>query len=319
MLRQWSETNTREGSVTKTAYLGERTDYTYYTMGLIGKESEAWVFPRPVNNACILFQGPTAIKNKSAVFTQSIQPCTVLANNGICCYVDGLRSLTGDPEVARLIHVLPGHIRHQDRPYREVRDRESGFSRLHNASITEIAQITPASTDLPEGSSTLMARSKKKPFNLQVIAFEDPSETTLFCFYRVFTPTTSIDLQPALLMIQILERSGQIACSKSSLCRKRLVLPCSTVHKGWTVDPDKTENLKFSSHLACCIWPDRDDMEKCIVLGMQSTPGAPRASSSGVFLRRSECLPCCSKAILREGGKFLAGQSARSKVILHVI
>ena len=318
MLRQWGEVASAGVSVTRTAYLGEKTDHAYYAMGLSEKESENWVHFNPVNNVSILFQGPS-VRNKSNIFEKGAGLCTALSYHGVCCYVDGLRSLTGDPEAVRLIHVLSGQIRYKDRPYQEVRDGDSGLERRSKSSLYEIAQITPASTGNPDSSDTLIGPGSKKPLSLQARAFESALETTLFCSYRVLTPAGNIDLQPGILMTQILRHTGQIPCSHSSRCRKILALPCSMVRRGWTVDPERTENLTFMSSLACCIWPDRDDVEKCIILELQSLVGTKHLSLNTVFVRRSECLPCCTETVLREGGTITQGNPAGTKVVMQII
>ena len=324
LLRQWVDIAQQGFAQKKTAYLGEKTDFAYFALGLGEQESEAHVNFHPMKMVSILFQGPSAATQESnaarfhdlARYQEIISPITALCYNGVCCYADVLRYPTCNPENTRLVHVLPGQIRYKDLSYQQIQDSHTDSNPAPSGPFQEIARVSPAPV---QGGGTLSNVDRQSPYELQAIAFKSSIQTVLFCSYRILTPTGSLNLYPSRFMMRVLQRSGQVPCSRSSKCRKGLAMSCSIVDDGWVVDPEKTKNLTFLSNIACCLWPDRHDVEKCIVLANHPIIGISNMSTNGIFLRRDECLPCCTEALLKEGGKISTHQRAGHKLVMHIV
>ena len=199
-----------------------------------------------MKNASILFQGPSIATQRSnharfndlAWYQEIASLSTALSYNGICCYLDELRSLTCNPQAVRSIHVLPGQIRYKDRSYEQIQDSKLDMKAAPKVGFKENARISPASI---ESGETLIGAGRQSTLKLQAIAFESSIQTILYCSYRVLMPIGSLDLYLSQLTMRILQHSGQIPCSFSSKCRKHLAIPCSTVRDGWMVDPEKTK------------------------------------------------------------------------------
>ena len=240
-----------------------------------------------------LFQGSAALTWKEN--GNYYNPGVALAYNGVCCYIDGLRSLTCDPEAVGMVHVLSGQINYRDHPYQKMCDKVYGGD--HNKETTvQLAQIMAAKTVIPKPSDEFLKLKRKWHLKVQAVAIESSIESILFCAYRVFTGQEWLDIMPGSLTRQILECSGQVACAHSSRCNELLALPSSVVYNGWRISTQwpAMNDLTFSDGTACCLWLDQDDVERCLILMNQETNGESRKHYR--FLRRNECLPCCTEA-----------------------
>ena len=241
---------------------------------------------------------------------------TAVSEIGVCCYVDVLRSLTSQAELVRLVHILPGHISHKGRQYMAVRD----FKHDRDKHIPEFAQVTPASTTIEEDNLTPLGN---QILRIEILArAQNTLENAICCAYKIYTPTASFNLHPGLLMMQILYSSGLIPCSNGPACNKQLALPCSVVQSSWQMNLDETPNVQFLLRIACCIWPPVDDLVRCIALQAQLPEVAHVIASAlehTVFIRRRECLPCCTLAVVRECGENLQGEPLDHEQMGHII
>lgn len=291
---------------------GARAGFTQYTLGLCETGDEASNHFHPLYSVSLLYQG-TQLPWKKEEFKR-LATYTALSYGGVCCYIDGLRGLTCQPELVRLVHMLPGHINYKNRLYPAVQDLPEHPTYNASTLSTGPAIVSPASTVVPKDTET---PSVKRIFTIEPLATEAASGI-ICCSYRVFLqsdPSINIKLHPGLLMTQILRRSGLIACSNSQRCRSELAFPCSIVQSGWRVRDSSTQNLTYFLRVGCCIWPALDDVARCIILGVHLTNEGADAEWEMVCLRRRECLPCCSAEVLRQSG----GSRAHGKGIAHIV
>ncbi|MCJ1245671.1 hypothetical protein MMC30_002875 [Trapelia coarctata] len=288
----------------------DKASFAHFALGLCEKEDEGSFRFHPLFNASLLFQGPG---DRNRILNSVHMTYTALSERGVCCYVDSLRSLTCQAELVRMVHILPGHISHKGRQYMAVRD----FQHTRDKPIPDFAQVTPASVAIREDNLALL---ENQIVRIEILAnAQDLMEKAICCSYKIYTPTASFNLHPGLLMMQILIRSGQIPCGNGPQCRKQLALPCSIVQSGWQLNPNKTQNLEYSLRVACCIWPSGDDMARCIALQAHIIDKTGPGQRYTAFVRRRECLPCCTLAVLKEGGKIVPGESPETRHVAHII
>ena len=298
---------------------GARAGFHQYTLGLCETGDEVTCRFHPLCNVGLLYQG---CKRTDLYTTNSTY--TALSHRGVCCYIDGLRAVTCQPELARLVHILPGHINYRNRLYSAVRDFDQSPRYPDSILSTGPATISPASIAVPEHVETLFAKTS---FTIVPLATQVSTGDSIYCSFRVAPktdPSITMKLHPGLLMTRILRRSGLIACSSSQRCRTELALPCSIVQSGWLVREQSTQNLEYFSQVACCIWPALDEVAKCMILEAHLTNKAADAEWEMVYLRRKECLPCCSAEVLRESGRLGMGRQVQErgihgKGIVHIV
>ena len=156
--------------------------------------------------------------------------------------------------------------------------------------------------------------------NLKVepLAAEVATEQAISCSYRISMPSASIRLHPGKLYFQIMWRTGHIICTGVS-CASNLAFPCQVVKSGWAVRQNLTQNVTHFSRIACCIWPYEDEVARCMVLVTHFNGEGRNTKKDTVFVRRRECLPCCTKSILQESSQILADEAFDGKVIVHIV
>jgi len=237
-----------------------------------------------------LFDGSINLRGYSG-----LNSATATASSGICCYRECLQGMRIDAAAMRLIHVVPGHIERGSAQYDILSDGGSKD------------QISPLSEPVTLGQVD-SANPKFKPislgnFRVKVLASESSTYRNLTLFYKVFLPGGLItQISPGRLSNQVLERTGILTCHRNNKCKQQLATPCSAFQKGWT-DGQSTLGLKINAQIAVCLWSYQEDIARCIAL---VDPG--RKSEQNVFIRRNECLPCCSESILRERSTIIAGR-----------
>ena len=161
--------------------------------------------------------------------------CTAISRSGICCYLDGLRSITGRAEMMRIVHVLPGHIQRGHRQYDSVYDGDS--------CAPDVASVQLESLETPEPK----AISRCGSIEAKAMVMERGTEQSLIFYYKVTIQDVSVFLQPGRLTQKILLRTGILTCAKGPGCKNELMLPCAVVKEGWQVTEETERNLKYSS------------------------------------------------------------------------
>ena len=211
---------------------------------------------------------------------------TAHVQQGVCYYLDCLRSMTSQAEMMRMVHILPGYIHMGDRHFSSIFD-------IPNTNNSR--RPTTAQWDVVEeyDSTTMVAKARCGNIKVEAFGLEKSMEHELVVFYQVSIPgEPTFKLRPGRLTYTVLKRTGIATCDQIH-CDRRLAFPCGLVHRGWqgiTSPIDKTlTGLK--SEYQCFIWPQISDLARCAVMEL----------TSGLFvLRRRECVSCCTASIVRQ-------------------
>ncbi|KAL8859000.1 MAG: hypothetical protein Q9178_004481 [Gyalolechia marmorata] len=230
------------------------------------------------------------------------------ASSGICCYRESLHGINSEAGVMRIIHVVPGHIERRAAQYDIVDDE--GFEDWRTT-ITEPVTLSKAETAIPKDKSARLGK-----FEIKAVATESSAYRHLHFNYKVSLPngsTTSI--KPGQFSNNVLARTGILTCYHSKTCKQNLAFPCSAVVKGWVVH-DRTPGLYWHSELALCLWFYSEDIARCVAFDQQC---ARVRDERTTFLRRDECLPCCTESILREHDNMFEPDRSHTRAVAHVI
>lgn len=275
----------------------------------------------PLSSPALLFQG-SRIKSEKVGGISFTDPntCTALSRRGICCFIEALRVLSPQAETVCKVHVLPGHIQSKGRPYEFVHDGmiyPDPNSASDGNSGRDHATLQQPSTDVPDFSHNCTFE------DIQALATERSSESSLTYVYRISTLKRPIYISPGRLTQIVLNNSGLIACDSRG-CRSGLAFPCSVVNDGWTVHKDN-QTLTYVSGTACCIWTYHDEFARCVAIA-SNTRLSGSGNSTGlqmVLLRRNECLPCSTRSILQLGGKMQTARKNRKdelpRILFHIV
>ena len=211
---------------------------------------------------------------------------TAHVHQGVCYYLDGLRSITSQAEMVRTVHIISGHIHMGDRQ----------FSSIYDIPTTTISRNpTTAQWDVVEdyASTTMVADARCGKIKVEAFGLEKSMEHELVVFYEISIPgEPTFKLRPGRLAYTVLKQTGIVTCDQVQ-CDRRLAFPCGLVHRGWQgaeIRRDKTRT-GLESEYQCFIWPQMSDLARCAVIGL----------TSGVFiLRRMECVSCCTTSIVHQ-------------------
>ncbi|KAL8878009.1 MAG: hypothetical protein Q9198_004093, partial [Flavoplaca austrocitrina] len=230
------------------------------------------------------------------------------ASSGICCYHECLRGVSSVAGAMRTIHVIPGHIERGMAQYDVVKDQ--AFD-VRTPSITESLTLAKAETAIPKHEPVRLGKSE-----IKALATESSDYRHLLFAYKVLLPNGFIaQIQPGLFSRNVLARTGMLTCYRSTKCKQKLAIPCSTVKKGWMV-PCSTRGLYYNSNLALCLWSYSEDIARCVAFDLQSNE---RLEARNTFLRRDECLPCCTESVLRNTAHILEYSRHLKQEVAHII
>ena len=212
--------------------------------------------------------------------------CTAIVHQGVCYYLDCLRSINSQAETARVVHVLPGHIQKGDRQFDQIFDGSVSNRRLAAVQykIIEEPDSIP-STEEPRSDD----------ISIEALALEKAIERELVLFYKISVPgEPTFLLRPGRLTHEILKRTGLIIC-KGNQCNKQLAFPCALIYQGWRTTQLQRDELRSSSSVGfgCCIWPPMSNIARCVAISQNKF-------ASELFLRRKECLSCSTVAVTRD-------------------
>ena len=296
------------------------SSFYFKALGLV---KEAKSFPLDYHTlaaANILFQGfQLSGPGKSL---RDVRPCTAISRRGICCFIDAIRSISCQADMLCRIHVIAGHIHYKNRSYESVFDGNSIWDkawtiagRALTAAEKNPAQIGESSDSIPDAIITAPDITK-----VQALATEASSGSTLLCHYRVSTSKSSVLVSPGKITECVLDRTGLIICNGQG-CNRRLAFPCSVVRGGWQVPVNHQPNLTFSSRLGCCLWTYQDEIARCLVMMSHHRLGI--STQHFVYLRRQECLPCCTSSVLRDSATMFSTPTLNTEsyhnAVAHVI
>ncbi|KAL8922662.1 MAG: hypothetical protein Q9172_003477 [Xanthocarpia lactea] len=220
------------------------------------------------------------------------------ARSGICCYRESLHGIKSEAGAMRTIHVVPGHIERGTAQYDVVDDLEFGDK---VPAIAEPVTLTKAETAIPKHEPIRLGE-----FKIKALARESSEYRRLHFGYKVLLPNGSIaQIQPGRFSNRVLEKTGILTCYHSKKCKQNLAFPCSAVLKGWAVDDSTQRLLHYNSGLALCLWSHSEDIARCVASQLHGL----------TYLRRDECLPCCTESVLRE----TAARADNWRNVVHII
>lgn len=246
--------------------------------------------------ASVLFQGSQP--RGSGLSFRDVRPSTATSRRGVCCFIDALRSISCQADTLCRIHVFAGHIQYKNRSYEFVFDGNIPWDKAWTGADKEPAQIEGSLDSIPDAIDTVPDITK-----IQALATEVSEGSSIACYYRVSISNSSVLVAPGKITECVLDRTGLISCDGHD-CRRRLAFPCSVVRGGWQVSVDHQPNLAFSSRLGCCLWMYQDETARCLV--MMSHHRLSSSNQHFVYLRRQECLPCCTTRVLRDSSTMFS-------------
>ncbi len=231
-----------------------------------------------------------------------------VSRNGICCYRECLHGVSSEAGAMRTINVIPGHIERGMAQYDVVEDEQSETG-LKN--ITEFVTLAPAETAIPKHQPIRLGK-----FEIKALARESSKYRCLHFCYKILLPDGCIvQIPPGLFSNNVLLRTGMLTCYGSMKCKQKLAFPCSAVKKGWVV-PYSTPDLYYNSALALCLWSYSEDIARCVAFDLYSRVNLAARTT---FLRRDECLPCCTEMVLRDTATILKYSGGSEGVVAHII
>ena len=225
--------------------------------------------------------------------------CTAIVEGGICYYLDCLETVSARPETARFVHVLPGHIQMDDKQFTSIFDPHFGphsaFLNLSPVEYQILDDSIPVAVDKQREQLPLYFPSPTPwptTIGFRVCALENSEETQLVIYLDFAIPgEPSATLQLGRLTYKLLKRTGLVPCNPSR-CDQRYAMPCAQVQSGWRSE-DINIYVHSSQESTCLVWPRLSDMACCVIIN--------GASEKQLFIRRGECLSCCTTSILRLG------------------
>ncbi|KAL8749752.1 MAG: hypothetical protein Q9184_006682, partial [Pyrenodesmia sp. 2 TL-2023] len=122
--------------------------------------------------------------------------CTAAVNQGLCYYLDCLRSMSSNAENARTVHIIPGHIQMDDRQFNLVYDIPGGSER---------PEVAPVHVDILEEleSSSIIPQPQKVDFKLEMLGIEKAMDQELLVYYRAIIPGgPTVKLQPGFISMK---------------------------------------------------------------------------------------------------------------------
>lgn len=296
-----------------------RASFYWDSLGLVHDQGISIEFQhRLLGSVCMLFQGSKSRAEGMKVSDR--KRCTAVSRRGVCCYIEALAALSCQAERLCKMHVLAGQIHCKNRRYDLVIDENVLGSYVAGIDYLDPAILEEPASPLP---GEIMDPGTTK---VEALATEQGVQTAISFVYRVTVSRVPIYVSPGLLTKSVLENTGLIAC-ESRGCRDRPAFPCHSVEAGWRVSSGTRDNspLKYQSGVACCIWKYQDEVARCLVMVLHMKRHGLRGEVDGqfVFLKRNECLPCCTKSVLQASGKLLnsgaADKSGQKKIVVHII
>ncbi|MCJ1230257.1 hypothetical protein MMC12_006929 [Toensbergia leucococca] len=213
--------------------------------------------------------------------------CTAVVRNGMCYYLDCLRSLSSRAETARIVHILPGHIHMGDRQFNVVCDPA-----ITNTS-TSLAQIQYEMVE--EHDSAELEKPRWENIKIEAFGLERSIDGELVVYYQASIPgEPPLKLRPGFVTYQVLKQTGRLTCEQTH-CTTQLAFPCALIQQGWELADSQLAETRTGSEMKyiCCIWPQMSDIARCVVIHQNASSGRPI-----LFLRRRECVPCCTVNVL---------------------
>ena len=229
--------------------------------------------------------------------------CTATVRQGLCYYLNGLRSLSSQAENARMVHILPGHIQMGDRQFNSTYDPPVQHRSVNLSSIQFdiIEEFNPTNT---------FEQPRLTNIKLEAFGLEKATDHELTVFYKAVMPgEPALTLWPGQISHEVLKGTGILTCEQMH-CNSRLVIPCVLIRGGWHVPDTRNSEAGIDSRTGhmCLIWPQLDDLARCVAVQERL-----HEAREMVFFRRQECVSCCTSSLARE-----QPQESRKK-LFHIL
>ena len=236
--------------------------------------------------------------------------CTAMSRNGVCIWLDALRSANADPGCMSTVHVTAGQIMHRNTNYTSVWD-------LSHASA-ELDGGMPAAEFCMHGTPKNPSQSLNGVPELHALATERKIGGTIGFAYQVKNQNHRRYLQSGILTEELLVSSVRFPCSKSSTCSDELSMPHHIHRAGWDfmkyVHDSKTREISFKEDAAFFTWSTFGPVSRLLAIeGCRINSwyrnGDSRASSL-IITRSDQCLGCLSRYWQTSKTLLMAEQSA---------
>ncbi|KAI1357542.1 hypothetical protein F5Y08DRAFT_352230 [Xylaria arbuscula] len=141
----------------------------------VGTNGRTWKAPNPLHilgatRHDAITEGLNIFTGRDAKSEEISLRASAAAKYGLCFYFDALRELSVDKELSGRLHVVPGRIEHQGRPFNLVTDLEMGGN-LPNP-LSQMNEVVLS-------KSSLLCRERTSGLNV-CFAVSDDNDTTTF-------------------------------------------------------------------------------------------------------------------------------------------
>ena len=136
--------------------------------------------------------------------------CTAQVDRGLCYYLHCLRSLENQADLARIVHILSGHIQLEDRQFSAVFDPvingRNPLSAVQHDNMKE------------DNLKSVIRHSVSDSITIKAFAREKQEGTHLMAFYEVSIPgEPAFMLNPGKVPAEILKRTGLVGMRTDTL------------------------------------------------------------------------------------------------------
>lgn len=256
--------------------------------------SECILLDMILRKASALFIGDNRKPFKRHNITIIKKPqCTAFVENGVCVWIDALRTL--DPEAANIgtTHITPGHIMYKERNYTSVWD-------IKRASEKLFSLFTKA--DFQDTSNTsLVTRQEGPRYTIQALVTERSKTDTLDFVYGVQGEKFGRCLQPGILTEEVLAATAQAPCPRTETCSDALSAACLQRRSGWDFGDTPIENSRevaMEPNSSYFLWNVLDPITKFLAIeGCRQSirPVNGHFRTSVVLMRSEQCLACITR------------------------
>jgi hypothetical protein len=274
--------------------------HEFISFGVVKGEFARHTISNPLNDISVIFDG------QSRPFMDTDTKPTAFSRNGICYFIDALQHPSSKADIARRVHVLPGHIQHGDRRYDTVQDGESWFSAI------------PDAVSQPWDSIVFPEPLVTGDMEVKAMILERGKGLTLRFYYKVTSNELTAMLQPGRSTRKVLACTGSLTCLRNANCPQQLSGRCVAVRSGWHPQPEQTRQSSSrmpmrpgekapatsSSSSTFHIWSFDADIARLVALETHKRQQKVYSEhheereweEKSCYLRRDECLACCIRS-----------------------
>jgi len=219
------------------------------------------------------------------------QGTTAMSEGGVCVYLDILREFTLNPELTGLVHVVPGRIEKDNKPFRMVQD-----------SLASQHAPRPTANALLAKLSQISLRLTETPKSLRVTYVLGTGDLGTGC--------ATVPISPGCLVLSALKARGLVNCSRSAsrcgdLSKRNILVDCSQY-------PIIQARVDGKPVMLCDGRVGGDNVRAAAIRTRK--PSLPEHSRT--ILADEECLDCCFAEALELIGSDEVGFDSSSILII---